>query len=159
MANIWRVDMADLAITLPNAGIETVQSRIQPPLADRLRQRYGAPDLVVARMILEHTSDPSAFLETVRSLVHPAGYVVLDVPDCGRALDCLDYTTLWEDHALYFVEETFHAACGWWLWREHSRSPWSLRELPGRDSTPPTRPEGKPGNDAVRGVGARPPLR
>lgn len=112
-ANTWRVDMAtDLDITVPNAGIETVQSRILPPLAAELRQKHGPPDLLVARMMLEHAGDASVFLEALRDLVNPTGYVVLDVPDCGRAFDLFDYTTLWEDHPLYFVERTFLAALG-----------------------------------------------
>lgn len=110
-ANTWRADMvADLEIHVPNAGIETVQSRVKPPLAAKLRQKYGTPELLVARMILEHTGQASVFLETLRELVSPSGYVVFDVPDCGRAFDLFDYTTLWEDHTLYFVERTFLAA-------------------------------------------------
>jgi hypothetical protein len=33
--------------------------------------------------------------------------VVFEVPDCTRALDHLDYSTLWEEHLLYFTPETF----------------------------------------------------
>lgn len=111
LPNTWRIDItADLEITEPHAGIETVQSRIQPRIVPRLEQRYGAPDVIVARMILEHTSDAATFLATLRDLVTPTGYVILDVPDCGRALECLDYTTLWEEHTLYFVEATFRGA-------------------------------------------------
>jgi hypothetical protein len=109
--NTWRPDMAaDLEINIPNAGIETVQSKIRPSLAEKLGLKYGKPDLLIVRMMLEHSGDPPAFLETVRALVNPSGYVVFDVPDCGRAFDLLDYTTIWEDHTLYFVQQTFLAA-------------------------------------------------
>jgi hypothetical protein len=107
----WRADMrTDLEIDHPNAGIETVQSRIKPPLAERLRQTYGAPDLLIVRMMLEHSGEAVALLATVRSLLSPSGSAVFEVPDCSRAFDLLDYTTVWEDHALYFVENTFLAA-------------------------------------------------
>jgi hypothetical protein len=107
-ANTWRADMAaDLEIQVPNAGIEMVQSRVQPPLAAKLRQKYGTPDLLIVRMILEHTGQASALLQTLRELISPSGYVLFDVPDCGRAFDLFDYTTLWEDHTNYFVESTF----------------------------------------------------
>ncbi len=110
-ANTWRIDASDdLGIHVPNAGIETVQSRFSPPIAAKLRQKYGTPDLLIARMILEHTSQASIFLETLRELVSPSGYVVFDVPDCGRAFDLFDYTTIWEDHTLYFVEHSFLTA-------------------------------------------------
>lgn len=107
-ARSWRLDRdQDLAITVPNAGIEFVQSRLRPPLAEAVRNKHGQPDLLIARMILEHASEPAVFLETIRKLIGPTGRVVFDVPDCSRAFDLCDYTTLWEDHTLYFVEGTF----------------------------------------------------
>lgn len=110
-ANVWRADMiSDLDIHFPNAGIETVQSRITPAVAARLRQKYGPTDLLVVRMMLEHAAAAAAFLESIRELAGPSGRVLFDVPDCGRAFDLFDYTTLWEDHALYFVERTFLTA-------------------------------------------------
>ena len=36
----------------------------------------------------------------------PEGYVVFEVPDATRALDRLDYTTVWEEHVLYFTPAT-----------------------------------------------------
>ncbi len=107
-ANTWRIDgRADLQITDAKAGMETVQERIQPGVVGQLRQKYGAPDIVIARHILEHTHDPIGFMQALGGLVKPSGYVVFEVPDCARGFDLLDYTTLWEDHTLYFVEPTF----------------------------------------------------
>jgi hypothetical protein len=106
--NSWRIDgRADLQITDSHAGMEAVQDRIRPSLVEHLRQRYGAPDMVIARHVLEHTHDPIAFMESLRRWVKSSGYVVFEVPDCARGFDLLDYTTLWEDHTLYFVEPTF----------------------------------------------------
>ncbi len=103
----WRIDMAgDLGITDTKAGPEMVQQHFQPPLVSRLHQKYGVPDVVIARLILEHTHDTANFLKTLRQLVKPTGYVAIEVPECARAFDTLDYTTLWEDHVLYFVEST-----------------------------------------------------
>lgn len=107
-ARTWRADVSgDLGITDVQAGIETVQGRIQPALAAQLQAKHGVPDLVIVRHMLEHTHDPARFLETFRRLVSPTGYVVFEVPDGERAFDLFDYTTLWEDHSLYFVEPTF----------------------------------------------------
>lgn len=106
----WRADpAADLGIKDPKAGIETVQNVIEPSLTEQLHAKHGVPDLVIVRHMLEHTHDPARFLETFRRLVAPGGYVVFEVPDCERAFDLLDYTTLWEDHSLYFVALTFLA--------------------------------------------------
>ena len=109
--NTWRPDMAtELGIHTPHAGIETVQNRLTKKLATDLRAKHGAPDMVIARMILEHTTNASLFISALRELVSPTGYVVVDVPDCGRAFNLCDYTTVWEDHTVYFVEKTLLTA-------------------------------------------------
>jgi hypothetical protein len=123
-ARAWRVDRAaDLGITNPREGIETIQQRIEPKLAAGLHSKYGAPDLVIARHILEHTHDTVAFMETLHRLVNSTGYVVIEVPDCARQFDLLDYTTLWEDHTLYFDETTLRGcveAAGFSVLQVHS---------------------------------------
>jgi len=107
----WRLDQSkDLEITVPNAGIEFVQSKLRPSIVEYVRNQFGQPDVFIARMILEHTSETAVFLETVRTLIGSSGRVVFDVPDCSRAFDLCDYTTLWEDHTLYFTQETFRRA-------------------------------------------------
>ncbi|MBC8232340.1 methyltransferase domain-containing protein [bacterium] len=109
----WRIDTAsDLGITDAGAGIETIQDRIRPDLASVLWQKYGAPDVVIARHILEHAHDTPRFMETLHQLVKPTGYVVFEVPDCTRVLETFDYTTIWEEHILYFTPETFRHCFG-----------------------------------------------
>ncbi len=108
---VWRPDPArELAIEGIGAGVETLQTRLTPEAGRRLRQQHGTSDIVVARHILEHAQDPRVFLEGLRALVAPAGYVVLEVPDCQRALGARDYTMLWEEHPLYFTPATFGQA-------------------------------------------------
>jgi hypothetical protein len=108
----WRVDPAeDLGIVEPGAGAETIQDRLTPENARKIGERRGGlADVVIVRHVLEHAYDTAAFMAAVKALVKPGGYVVYEVPDCTRALDTCDYTTLWEEHVLYFTEETFRQA-------------------------------------------------
>jgi hypothetical protein len=109
----WCLDPAsDLGITDPKAGIETMQERLHPGVVSGLRQKYGAPDVVIARHILEHAHDTLSFIAALRQLVSPGGYVVFEVPDCTPALEALDYTTVWEEHVLYFTPETLRHCLG-----------------------------------------------
>lgn len=104
----WRIDQAsDLGIIDARAGIETIQDRLRPHLVSVLRERYGAPDVIIARHILEHAHNVRQFIETLRMLVKPAGYVIFEVPDCTQLLTVCDCTMLWEEHVLYFTAETF----------------------------------------------------
>jgi hypothetical protein len=108
----WRVDPAeDLGIAEPGAGAETIQDRLTPENARKIVERRGGQaDVVVVRHVLEHAYDTLAFMAAVRELAKSGGYVVYEVPDCTRALDTCDYTTLWEEHVLYFTQETFRQA-------------------------------------------------
>lgn len=107
--NTRRIDTADdLGIAEAGAGIETIQDRLNLKAIDGLIRKYGVFDLVIARHILEHTFDTKQFMEIIRRLTKPDGYVVFEVPDCTMVLETFDYSTLWEEHILYFTPETFN---------------------------------------------------
>lgn len=107
----WRIDEAhDIGITDGRAGLETIQDRLTPAVAEELVRAHGPADIVIARHILEHAHDPLRFMQALGALVRADGYVILEVPDCTRALEALDYTTLWEEHILYFTPATFERA-------------------------------------------------
>lgn len=103
----WRLDAAaDLGVSALG-GLETIQDRLTPARAVEVSQKYPAADLLLARHILEHAYETRQFLTALGSLVKPGGYVLFEVPDCAQAFDTCDYTTLWEEHILYFTPETF----------------------------------------------------
>ncbi len=103
----WRLDpQADLGIENTRGGIESIQQRLRVRATERLRQTHEQADILIVRHMLEHTHDTPEFLRALRNLVKQDGYIVFEVPDCARSFDLLDYTTLWEDHTLYFVEPT-----------------------------------------------------
>jgi hypothetical protein len=105
----WRLDLReDLGVSeLSGQGVETVQDRLTPERADSIVQRRGRADVLLVRHILEHSSRPLDFIEALKRLVTPNGYVVVEVPDCSRAMDGCDYTTIWEEHTLYYTPDTF----------------------------------------------------
>ncbi len=108
MRNTWRLDAgAAWGINRPRVEVETIQDRLTPAAADSLLARHPRPEVVLARHILEHAHQPSRFAQALQRLVHPQGYVVFESPDCGPALDNFEYTTLWEEHILYFTPGTF----------------------------------------------------
>ena len=104
----WRLDMAaDLGIARPGLGVETIQEALTPARADAAAAKHGKADVLLVRHILEHAHDLGRFLESLRRLLAPGGYAVIEVPDCSRALDVGDYTTIWEEHTFYYTPETF----------------------------------------------------
>jgi hypothetical protein len=107
----WRLDPAkDLGLADPCAFVETIQIPFVNGTASNAFSRAGRPKLFVVRHVLEHSYDLLGFLRAARNLITPDGYVVFEVPDCARAMENLDFTTLWEEHSVYFTSATFQSA-------------------------------------------------
>lgn len=104
----WRMDLSqDLDIKNSTAGIETIQASLTQDVACRLAKKYGRVDIVIARHIVEHTTDPWQFISALKQLMKPNGYLVIEVPDCTQSLENFDYSMPWEEHILYFTPEIF----------------------------------------------------
>jgi C-methyltransferase-like protein/putative zinc binding protein len=106
----WRIDFKDdLGIGRAHAGhgVETIQNGLTPSIAEQIAGRRGRAGVLLVRHILEHAAVPLEFMAAMKTLVQPDGYIVIEVPDCSRALDACDYTTIWEEHTLYYTPETF----------------------------------------------------
>ena len=97
---------ADFQITDASAGLETIQARITPGVADALVERHGTFDVVLVRHLLEHSHDLTNFLAAVRRLAATDGYIIFEVPDCTTMFSVTDYSFLWEDHISYFTPTT-----------------------------------------------------
>lgn len=109
----WRLCLErDLLIEEPGAGAETIQDRLIPERARAVAEARGRVDVLLVRHIFEHAHQPREFAAALKELVHPGGYVLLEIPDCAKALDLCDYSTLWEEHVLYFTPQTFQQAFG-----------------------------------------------
>ena len=96
-----------MGILEQRAGIETIQQKLVPNITKNIADRYGLADVLIVRHILEHCQEPTIFLNALKTLLTPAGYIVFEVPDCEKAFKARDYTTVWEEHRLYFTQETF----------------------------------------------------
>jgi SAM-dependent methyltransferase len=101
---------AHLGITTPCAGIETVQDRWTPEQAQSLVSQHGKADLIICRHILEHAHDPARFTEALRTLLKPGATIVFEVPDASLSLKCRDYSTIWEEHVVYFTPITYRSS-------------------------------------------------
>jgi hypothetical protein len=103
----WRADaQIDLEVDSRFGGIESVQERLSVATAERLASRYGKPDVLLLRHVLEHSHDIHQTVACLKALVAPSGYIVFEMPDARRALERLDYSTVWEEHIFYFSPAT-----------------------------------------------------
>ena len=107
-ANSWRIDpVEDLGVTDICANVETYQGALTLKKADAIREHRGAADVLIVRHVVEHAYNLPAFIDAIRSMISPGGYIVWELPDCERALAEGDCTTVWEEHIFYFTSFTF----------------------------------------------------
>jgi hypothetical protein len=107
--NTHRLQDTDLGIEDVLWDVETVQERFTFKQSEEIVKKRGKADIVIARHLIEHAFDVKEFLKAIKNLINPDGYLILEIPDCQRSMDYYDYTTIWEEHILYFTPETFKA--------------------------------------------------
>lgn len=97
----------DLGISTKIAGIESVQSAFTPLIARKMVKKIGKQKIIIARHILEHAYNPLIFIDSLKELLVPSGYIIMEVPGNDTAINYFDYTVIWEEHTLYFTRNTF----------------------------------------------------
>lgn len=98
--------VTDLGVVDTPHGLESLQARWTVERAREVVSRCGRVDVLIVRHVLEHAQDAAGFLAACRELLAPDGILVLEVPDCERAFVEVDVTVLWEEHVLYFTEQS-----------------------------------------------------
>ncbi len=88
------------------AGVDVVQRALTVEQAKEIVSLHGRFDLIIARHILEHTYNPHQFIAALRELLTPTGIILFEVPDYARSFEARDYSTIWEEHLLYFTPLT-----------------------------------------------------
>jgi hypothetical protein len=63
----------------------------------------GGSSFLVTRHLLEHLPSLRRFLKLCQSLAGREGYVLVEVPDCSRAFESMDFSEFWDEHVHYFT--------------------------------------------------------
>ena len=96
----------DMDIAEKNTMIELVQYKFDEDFSHDFVSKYGKVDVFIARHILEHAYNPNQFLAAAKNLIKDDGYFVIEIPDCWPGLELGDPTVLWEEHTIFFTEES-----------------------------------------------------
>lgn len=95
----------DFAAPASPFGLETIQSLLSDEATvARLARAYGQSDVVLMRHVVEHSPDARRLVVSLRGLISPTGYLVLEVPDSDRILAAGNHAFVWEEHFSYFTE-------------------------------------------------------
>ena len=93
----------DWGLNNPREGVETLQSRLTPSWAEKIKSQHGAADVLVVRHLIEHAHDVATFLRGCRALLAPGGWLLLETLGCESEMARGDAGALWEEHVMYFT--------------------------------------------------------
>lgn len=102
--NQIRIKLEDLG--KETGGVETVQYCLTHKKAENIVKINGKFDLIIARHILEHAYNIQEFVDILKSMLTDNGIIVFEVPDYTKSIEMLDYSSIWEEHLVYFTPAT-----------------------------------------------------
>ncbi len=95
---------ADLNCPIRPFGLETIQGVLSDvSVVSRLQQTYGRADVMLVRHIVEHATDASEFVQSLKGLLAPGGLMVFELPDSEGFLNAGNHAFIWEEHISYFT--------------------------------------------------------
>lgn len=104
----WLLDLQkDLEVANHRAGLETIQEHLDIEKARNIAEKRQPANVLIARHILEHAHHPHRFMQALRNMVDNEGYIIFEVPDCTKIFETYEYSTIWEEHTLYFTPYSF----------------------------------------------------
>lgn len=65
-------------------------------------------DIVIANNVFAHTQKLQEFVEALKLLIKPSGYVFLEVQDFKKVVQLNAWDTIYHEHCSYFTEESLH---------------------------------------------------
>ncbi len=87
-------------------GTEVIQEKLSGSVL-KILDDIGKSDVIIARHIAEHFFDFQGFVDSMKKLLDDDGLLIVEVPDFRKSMLERDYSAIWEEHILYFTEDTF----------------------------------------------------
>jgi nucleoside-diphosphate-sugar epimerase/SAM-dependent methyltransferase len=83
-------------------GIRTLNGFFSRKLAERLRRRGIAADLLIANNVVAHVDDPNGFVAAIGCVLKDDGLAVVEFPYVRDLVEHLEFDTIYHEHLCYF---------------------------------------------------------
>ncbi|MEO8242905.1 MAG: class I SAM-dependent methyltransferase [bacterium] len=93
---------ANVAAVAVAAGVATEVAFLTPETAERLVNRHGPADLVVANNVLAHVPDINGFVAGLARLCAPTGVLSVEAPHLLSLVDGVQFDTIYHEHYAYW---------------------------------------------------------
>ncbi|MBI2108858.1 MAG: class I SAM-dependent methyltransferase [Parcubacteria group bacterium] len=83
-------------------GLTTVTSFFNEKSAREVKEKYGAPDVIVASSIFTHLDDPHQFIDDVKKVMAPQGVFIVEVEYIGNIIRDVQFERFYLDRIFYY---------------------------------------------------------
>lgn len=103
VATVIGVDPAlNILKTINDPRINTVHGFFGEPLADKLVERFGKADLVLANNVFAHIPDINGVTQSVEKILKDDGVFIFEVHYLGKIIQDLQYDMIYHEHLYYY---------------------------------------------------------
>jgi SAM-dependent methyltransferase len=94
---------SNIAKIAESKGIRTVNDFFGEKLADKILDRHGHADVILATNVLAHVDDLDDFLKGIKRLLSDDGVFIIEVPYLLNLLENREFDTIYHEHLSYFA--------------------------------------------------------
>ena len=116
---------ANVAAAAVARGVPTEVAFFGAALADDLRRRGHAPDLIAANNVLAHVPQINDFVQGLKILLAPNGVLTIEVPHLLNLIALSQFDTIYHEHFYYFSLAAARAVLA-----RHGLTVFDVEELP-----------------------------
>ena len=87
-------------------GINTIDSFFNLKMADKIKNKYGNPDLIIARNVIPHIENIHEVINGMSNLISDQGLVVIEFHYSKIIQKELHYDSIYHEHLFYFSIKT-----------------------------------------------------
>lgn len=103
------VDISENITAISRAqGLDVVTGFFDESIAADIRQRLGAADVVTGSNAFPHNDHPEDILKAAKKMLHPEGYICLEVMYLDDLLEQLQWDTLYHEHLTFYCLKTLN---------------------------------------------------
>jgi hypothetical protein len=103
---------ANVAAIAEKKGVRSVVEFFGVSTAQKLKQDFGQPNLLLGNNVLAHVPDINDFVAGMKVLLKPGGVITMEFPHLMQLIDQNQFDTIYHEHfsylAFFVVERIFH---------------------------------------------------
>jgi len=92
---------ANIAKVAVQSGIDTFNDFFTESTAQRIKERYGAADVILGRHVFAHVPEIHGFVKGLKSLLAPNGTVAIEAPYLIDFVEKNEFDTVYHEHYSY----------------------------------------------------------